>query len=69
MNENKCPVCGSEEGLYISAKGEGYTCLHSHYIGSLVMRSCLECGCVYTKKWDREQYKRALEREKNGMQN
>lgn len=64
MNEDKCPVCGNKEGFLISAHGPDWTSLHSHSIGSLYLRSCAECGCVYTGKWDRDAYKEYEEKHK-----
>jgi uncharacterized Zn finger protein len=64
---DKCPVCGSEEGFYITATGSEWAGLISCGIGEVKLTACSECGCVYVGLRYRKQYKKLkAERECNG---
>ena len=51
MNEDKCPVCGSEANEYICVDSEtGWSHLHMHSNGSINLACCLKCGLIYMPK-------------------
>lgn len=66
MDENKCPVCGNEEGFDIVASGSEWASLLSIGIGRVSLIACSECGCVYASVWDRQKYKKLEEERKRG---
>lgn len=48
MNEDKCPVCGSDEFTAIDANDcYGNASLHVWGCGKVVLNGCLKCGVVY----------------------
>ena len=50
--ETKCPVCGCENGQYISVNDvHGYANLHIHKLGSVLLNVCLNCGVVYLEPY------------------
>jgi uncharacterized Zn finger protein len=66
-HNDKCPVCGNEEGFYITSMGSEWACLISNLIGEVKLTACTECGCVYVGLRYRKQYEKSkAERKSNG---
>lgn len=61
---SKCPVCGSEESIYVRPSEDVFI---SRSIGGIVgpMSLCLECGIVYYDKDSLERIRKDVKEEED----